>query len=105
MPSPLIQATFATGSVAITAAQLNGSDVLPIPTNTTAMKLTTLGLSGANQIKTQKRTAGGVFVDQVTYNSDQTNTSIPVVAGEEWRVVQVLQNAITDVRYKLSCES
>lgn len=105
MPGPNIQGSFETASVAITAAQPNGSDVCNIPTGTTSMKLTTTGLDGSNTIKTQKRTAGGVFADQTTYNSDQTNTAITVAAGEEWRVVQVTQQAIKDVRYKLSCES
>jgi hypothetical protein len=49
--------------------------------------------------------AGGAWVDQTTYNSDQTNTAVTVAAGEEWRLVQVTQQAIKDVRYKLSCES
>lgn len=105
MPGPIEQGTFATTTVAITAAQPNGSDVVCVPTGVTSMKLTTLGLDGSNTIKTQKRTAGGVFADQTTYNSDQTNTAITVAAGEEWRVVQVTQAVNKDVRYKLSCES
>lgn len=105
MPGPQEQGTFATGQSPITSAQTVGGDVVCVPTGTTTMRLTTLGLDGSNQIKTRKRTAGGVFADQTTYNSDQTNTAITAVAGEEWQVVQVLQQAIKDIRWKLSCES
>jgi len=106
MPGPNIQGTFATGSAPITAAQSNGSDVLNVPTGATAMKLTLTGLDGSNTVKTQKRTSpGGAFVDQTTYNSDQSAVSVTVAAGEEWRVVQVTQQATKDIRYKLSCES
>jgi hypothetical protein len=105
MPGPIVQGTFATGQSAVTAAQVVGGDVLCVPSNVTTMRLTTLGLDGSNQIKTRKRTAGGVFADQTTYNSDQTNVAVTVVPGEEWQVVQVLQQAIKDVRWKLSCES
>jgi hypothetical protein len=105
MPGPIAQGTFATGQSAITAAQTVGGDVMCVPTGVTTMRLTTLGLDGSNQIKTRKRTAGGVFADQTTYSSDQTNVAVTVAAGEEWQVVQVLQQAIKDVRWKLSCES
>lgn len=106
MPGQIVQGTFATGGVAITAAQPGGSDVVPVPTGTTTMRLTLTGLDGSNQVKTQKRTSpGGTFVDQTTYSSDQNAVGVTVAAGEEWRVVQVLQQATKDIRYKLSCES
>ena len=106
MPGPLIQATFATGSSPITAAQANGSDVLVVPTGMTSMRLTLTGLDGSNTVKTQKRTTpGGTFTDQTTYNSDQANVAVTVATGEEWRVVQITQQAIKDVRFKMSCEN
>lgn len=106
MPGPLIQGTFATGQVPITAAQINGSDVLVVPTGTTTMRLTLTGLDGSNTVKTQKRTTpGGAFADQTTYNSNQSAVAVTVAAGEEWQVVQVSQQATRDVLYKLSCES
>lgn len=97
-----VQGTFATGATAVAG---NSSDILPVPSGTSAIKLTTTGLSASNTIKTQKRTAGGAWADQVTYNADQTNTSIAAVAGEEWQLVAVAELAITDVRFKLSAES
>lgn len=102
MCGPLMQETFTTGA---TAAVGNVSDAMIVPTGVTSMKLTTTGLDGSNTIKTQKRTAGGTWADQTTYNSDQTATVVTVAAGEEWRVFQVSQQATKDVRYKLSCES
>lgn len=101
--SQLIQGTFATGQV---AAPGNTSDVLVIPSSTTVAKLTTVGLDASNTIKTQKITAPGTaWADQTTYNSDQSNVSVTVAAGEQWRIVQLAQQAIKDVRYKFSCES
>lgn len=103
MCGAVVQETFATGS---TASVGNCSDVVNIPTGVTTLLLTTVGLDGSNTIKTQKRTTpGGAWADQTTYSSDQTNTAVTVAAGEEWRVCQVTQQAIKDVRYKLSCES
>lgn len=103
MPSPLVQGTFATGS---TSSVGNISDVVDVPYGTTSMKLTTVGLDGSNTVKTQKSTNNGsTWVDQTTYNSDQTLTSITVVAAEQWRLVQVSQGTLKDVRYKMSCES
>jgi hypothetical protein len=102
MAGPNVQETFTTGA---TAAVGNASDTLVVPTGVTSMKLTTVGLDGSNTVKTQKRVAGGAWSDQTTYSSDQTNTAVTVAAGEEWRLVQVTQQAIKDVRYKLSCES
>lgn len=105
MPGPLIQGTFHTGAVPITGLQPNGSDVLTVPTGMTSMRLTLTGLDGSNTVRTQKRTAGGTFADQTTYNADQAAVAVPVAAGEEWRVVQVTQQATRDIRYKLSCEN
>jgi hypothetical protein len=102
MPGAIVQGTFATGSNPVSG---NASDVLPIPTGMTSMKLTTVGLDASNTLKTQKRTAGAAWVDQTTYNSDQTNTAVTVADGEEWRVFGVAQQATKDIRYKLSCEN
>lgn len=103
MPGPLVQGTFATGANPVAG---NASDVLDVPTGNTSMKLTTLGLDVNNTIKTQKIIAPGTaWVDQTTYNSDQTATVVTVAAGEQWRVVGVTQQARIDIRYKMSCES
>jgi hypothetical protein len=64
-----------------------------------------VGLDGSNTIKTQKRTAGGAWADQTTYNSDQTNTAVTVAAGEEWQIVGVTQQAFKDLRFKFTAES
>lgn len=97
-----VQGTFATGANAVSG---NASDVLEVPTSVTSAKLTTVGLDGSNTIKTQKRTAGGAWADQTTYNADQTNTAITVADGEEWRVVGVTQQAFKDLRFKLTVEA
>lgn len=102
MAGPNLQETFTTGAAGSVG---NISDVLVVPAGVVSAKLTTVGLDVNNTVKTQKRVAGGVWADQVTYNADQTNAAIAVVAGEEWRIVQVTQQAIRDVRYKFSCES
>lgn len=104
MPGPNAQGTFTTTST-------NGSagvagDTLIVPTSTTALRLTIDGLDGSNTVKTQKRTVpSAAFADQVTYNSNQSNVSVPAVAGEEWRLQVITQQASKDIRYKLSCES
>lgn len=106
MPGPMEQGTFTTGSVPITAAQANGSDALMVPTGMTVMKLTLTGLDGSNTCKTQKRTTpGGAYADQTTYSSDQAAVNVTVATGEEWRIVQITQQATKDVRWKMSCES
>lgn len=108
MPGPMVQGTFATGSNPVSG---NVSDVVDVPSFNTAfaaptLKLTTVGLDASNTIKTQKIvTPGTAWVDQVTYNSDQTNTAITVAAQEQWRVVGVTQQATKDIRFKLSLES
>ena len=108
MPGPMVQATFSTGSNPVSG---NTSDVIDVPSFNVAfaaptLKLTTVGLDASNTIKTQKTTTPGTaWVDQTTYNSDQTNTAIAAAAGEQWRVVGVAQQAIKDVRFKLSLES
>jgi hypothetical protein len=97
-----VQGTFATGSNPVSG---NTSDVLEVPTGVTSAKLTTTGLDASNTIKTQKRTAGGTWADQTTYNSDQTNTAVTVAAGEEWQIVGVTQQAFKDLRFKFTAES
>lgn len=103
MPGVIAAGTFATGQVAVSG---NAGDTLVVPLGTTTMRLTLTGLDGSNTVKTQKRTTPSApFVDQVTYNSDQNNVAVAVVANEEWRVIGVTQQAVRDIRYKLSAES
>lgn len=104
MSGPVAQGSLSTGQSANGMANVAG-DVMCVPTGTTTMRLTLTGLDGSNTVKTQKRTAGGVFADQTTYNSDQSNVGVTVAAGEEWRVIGITQQATRDIRYKLSCES
>ena len=104
MPGPIAKGSFDSGNATVGSATVAG-DTMCVPTGKTTMLLTTQGLDASNTIKTQKRTAGGVYVDQTTYNSDQTNTPVTVAAGEEWRVVCVTQQPIREIRYTLSCES
>lgn len=102
MPA-LARGTFATGAV---AASGNIGEVVDVPSSTTTMRLSIVGLDGSNTVKTQKITVpGGTWADQVTYNSDQSLTAITVVPGEQWRLVGVTQQATKDIRYKMSCES
>jgi len=104
MPGPIAKGSFDSGNATVGAAGVAG-EVLTVPTGTTSMKLTITGLDGSNTVKTQKRTAGGVFADQTTYNSNQSATAVTVAAGEEWRLVCVSQQAIEEIQYTLSCES
>lgn len=101
MSGPSVQGTFTTGAA---ASSVNAGEVCVIPAGYTTMRLTLEGLDGSNTVKTQKRTAGGAFVDQVTYNSNQAAIAITVVAGEEWRVIGITQQATRDIRYRLVCE-
>ena len=104
MPGPNTQGSFTTGSVASTGGQF--SDTLNPPSGMTVMKLTLTGLDGSNTVKTQKRTTpGGTFVDQTTYNSNQSAVSVTVAAGDEWRVALVSAQPIKTLAYKMSCES
>lgn len=104
MPGPLIQGTFTTGPTGSGVG--NFSDVLDVPQGITAMILTLTGLDGSNTVKTQKNTtAGGAWVDQVTYNSNQSLVSIPVTNLEQWRLAVVSQGALKDIRYKMSIEA
>lgn len=108
MTGPMVQGTFTNGSNPVAG---NTSDVIDIPEYNRAfsaptMKLTTVGCNASNTLKTQKSTNNGsTWADQTTYNSEQTNTPIAVNPGEQWRVVNVAEQAITDLRYKLSMES
>lgn len=101
--SQVVHGTFATGA---NAAPGSTSDVLVVPNGTTAIRLSALGLDASNTIKTQKVTAPGTaWADQATYNSDQSQTSITVAAGEQWRLVHVAATAIKDIKFKLNAES
>lgn len=103
MTKAVVAGTFATGANPVAG---NTSESIDIPSSKTIMLLTTLGLDSNNTIKTQKITSPGTaWVDQTTYNSDQTNTAITVVQQEQWRVVGVTQQAVKDILYKLSVES
>lgn len=104
MANPNLQGSFTTGSVASTGGV--ASDVLIPPTGATSAKLTITGLDASNTVKTQKRTSpGGVWVDQTTYNANQTAVSVPVTSAEEWRLSIVAMQPIRTVLFKLSCES
>ena len=98
MSSSIASGTFSTGSAASAG---NTSDVCIVPSGKTSMRLTVTGLNGSNTAKTQMRTAGGAWADQTTYSSDQNGTSVTVAGGQEWRLFQITQQAIRDVRYKL----
>jgi hypothetical protein len=103
MTKAVIAGTFATGANPVSG---NASDPLDIPTSTTTMRLTLTGLDASNTVKTQKSTnSGSSWVDQTTYNSDQNAVAVTVVPQEQWRVVGVTQQAVKDIRYKLSVES
>lgn len=67
--------------------------------------LDTGAASTAGSPPSTNTTAQQGWVDQTTYNSDQTNTSITVASSEKWRVIGVTQQALKDIRFKLSCES
>lgn len=104
MPGPICKGSFDSGNATVGSATVAG-DTMCVPTGVTSMKLTLTGLDGSNTVKTQKRTAGGTFADQTTYNSNQSATALTVAAGEEWRVVCITQQAIKEIQYTLSCES
>jgi adenosylmethionine-8-amino-7-oxononanoate aminotransferase len=104
MPGPIVKGTLTNGTTANSNATVAG-DVMCVPTGKTSMRLTLTGLDGSNTVKTQKRTAGGAFADQVTYNSNQSAAAITVATGEEWRVVSITQQVVKDVQYTLDCES
>jgi hypothetical protein len=102
MSSSIAAGTFANGTSASTGG--NPSDVCIIPSGRTSMKLTLTGCDANNRVKSQKRTAGGVFTDQTTYSTDQNAVAVPVVAGEEWRVITIAQQAIREIRYVLDAQ-
>ena len=82
------------------------SDALVIPTGVTSMRLSTSGVNASNTVRTQRSLDNGLtWADQTTYSSEQTNTSITVAHGQQWRLAQVVQQAQRDVRYVLSVES
>ena len=104
MSGPTAAGTFATASTAIGVGS-QVSDVCVINTGRTSMRLTITGADASNRVRTQKRTSpGGAFVDQTTYNTNQSATSIPVVAGEEWRLITVAMQPIREIRYMLDAQ-
>lgn len=93
---------FSTASVAVAG---NASGPIAVPTGTTTMRLTLAGCDASNTCKTQMRTAGGTWIDQTTYNTNQNNVAVTVAAGQEWRLVHLTAQAMHDLQYRLSCES
>ena len=82
------------------------SDALVIPSNVTVMKFTTVGLDASNTVKSQKSINNGItWVDQVTYNADQTNVSVTVANGEQWRLFLISQQALRAITFSMSAES
>jgi hypothetical protein len=103
MSGPIVAASFTTGGNASTGG--NPSDVCVIPTSRTQMRITLTGCDASNSVKSQKRTTpGGTFVDQTTYTTNQNATPIVVVAGEEWRLITIAQQAIREIRYVLDAQ-
>ncbi len=101
MSSSFAAGTFATGSSPSTGG--NAGQVCIVPTGRTSMLLTLTGCDASNSVKTQKRTSpGGAWVDQTTYTSNQSATSITVATGEEWRLITIAQQAIREIRYELN---
>lgn len=98
-----VKGTFASGNSS--GIGMN-SDALVIPNNNTVLKLTTVGLDASNTVKTQKSTNNGqIWVDQATFSADQTNLSVAVVSGEQWRLFLISQQALKAISYTLSAES
>lgn len=99
MASSTIAGTFSTGS---TASVGNVSDTCVIPSGVTTMRISTSGLDASNTVRTEKRTTpGGTFTAQTTYSTDQNSAAVTVAPGEEWRLFQLTQQPIRDVRYRL----
>lgn len=74
--------------------------------NQGTFKLTTVGLDVNNTIKSQKSTDNGAsWTDVTTYNAEQTNLVVTPAAGEQFRLVNVLLQALKQVQYKMSRES
>jgi hypothetical protein len=102
MAGPYIAGSFATGQTA-SLGQL--SDVCVIPHGRTAMLVTITGADASNTVRTQKRASSSVVWSNVTtYNSNQSAVSVAVVANEEWRLAQVTQQPIRDIRFVLDAE-
>jgi hypothetical protein len=101
--SQKIAGTFASATgvlLGLTSAQL------VIPSTPVQAKLNTTGLDASNTIKTQKSTDNGItWVDQTTYNSDQTNTLVTVAHGEQWRVFLLAQQAGKQIQYSFGVEN
>lgn len=99
-----VKGTFASGKSSNAGSQF--SDVLVIPTGVTSMRLNIAGaIDASNTVKTQKSTNGLTWSDQTTYNSAQTNTSVSVAHGEQWRLALVASEALKSINYSLSAES
>lgn len=82
------------------------SDSLMVPSTPVQAKLNTIGLDASNTVKTQKSVNNGAsWVDQVTYNAEQTNTLITVAHGEVWRIVSVAQQVGKQIQYSLGVEN
>jgi len=101
--SQAVKGSFASGG----SVQIGETSAeLVIPSSVTSMKLSTTGLDASNTVKTQKTTNNGyTWVDQTTYNSDQTATAVTVAHGEQWRLAHVAGQALKTIGYTMSVES
>lgn len=82
------------------------SDVLVIPSGVTVAKITLGGvIDASNTCKTQKTTNGLTWSDVTTYNSAQSNVSVTVAHGEQWRIALITQQVFKQLEYSFSVES
>lgn len=102
--SQALKGTFASAQ-SVNLGQL--SPQLVIPFGTVTAKLTLAGaIDASNTAKTQKSIDNGqTWADQVTYNAAQSNVAVTVVAGEQWRLAIVAQQAFKAMDYALLAES
>lgn len=98
--SAVTSGTFATGLNAVSG---NASDAMEVPYGVSTAYLRLTGCDANNTVKTQKRQAGAAWIDQTTYNADQADITITVSANEEWRIVGVTQQALKDIKYRMTC--
>ena len=113
--SQVVKGTFASGG-SVNLGLLSGVLIIPTPPNAPGtgvnrLKLTLLNnghsvIDGSNTVKTQKSVDNGqTWADQTTYNSAQNATQVVVVAGEQWRLALVSQQAGRSLDYELSIQS
>jgi hypothetical protein len=102
--SQAVSGSFSTGAIA-SLGQV--SDSLLIPYGVANLYFSAFFLDASNTIKTQKRASPSIaWSDVTTYNSNQSPAvAVAVTANEEWRVIQLAQQALRSTRYRLSVES